>query len=66
VPSKIFEDALLTSAETSVERKKETKIPNKEVAARLDFLARMYAANKDKYAEEETEEGEEIDEAKQD
>lgn len=52
-PSKLFEEAI-SNDEISEEEEKQKKPvePSKEIEARLDLLAKMYATNKDKYIEE--------------
>jgi len=40
------------------------KQAGRKIETRLEFLARMYAANKDKQAEEETEEAKKVKQAK--
>jgi len=65
-PSKLFEEAISKDEINEEEEKQKKPVePSKEIEARLDLLAKMYATNKDKYIEEVEEiklaEGEEED-----
>jgi len=60
VPPKIFEEAL-GKAEAATEEKKGPKESRREMQARLDFLAQMYAASKAEHAEEEAVEDDEVE-----
>ena len=53
-----FEEAVSKAEETNVRGEEEVKEIQRRIKTRLESLARMYADNKDRQAEEETEERE--------
>jgi len=60
VPLKVFEEAL-NKPEADAKEGEELKEAKKDVQSRLEFLARMYTANKDKGDEDEVTEREEME-----
>ena len=60
-PAKTSQEVITGKARKTKASREEEKV-EKEIESRLEFLARMYAANKTKRAEEESEEEEEEEE----
>jgi len=60
VPLKVFEEAL-RKPEVGAKEKKKPGDSKRDVQSRLDFLARMYTAGQDERVEEETTDGDEME-----